>query len=130
MENASCPPWRRKNSLLLENFTVSLVDEVSSNPCPPIIVGLSIGGTTGKTMTLAKKALLRKVGESNPDPEVAKLKKDILERINRLGIGAMGYGGTVTALAVHAETFPCHMASLPVAVNVQCRCARHEEIIL
>jgi len=79
---------------------------------------------------LAKKALLRKVGESNPDPEVAALEKDILDRINSLGIGAMGYGGTVTALAVHAETFPAHIASMPVAVNMQCWCNRHEETIL
>jgi fumarate hydratase subunit alpha len=121
-------PARGRQGII--DFTVSFVDEVGSNPCPPIIVGLGIGGTTGKTMTLANKALLRKVGESNPDPEVAKLERDILERINRLGIGAMGYGGTVTALAVHAEAFPCHMASLPVAVNIQCWCARREEIIL
>ena len=81
-------------------------------------------------MMLAKKALLRKVGEPNPDTEVAGLEKDILERVNRLGIGAMGYGGRVTALAVHVEAFPCHIASLPVAVNLMCWCDRHEEAIL
>jgi fumarate hydratase subunit alpha len=112
------------------DFVVNLVDECGSNPCPPVIVGLGIGGTTDETMMLAKKALLRKVGESNPDPEVAALEKDILDRINSLGIGAMGYGGTVTALAVHAETFPAHIASMPVAVNMQCWCNRHEETIL
>lgn len=79
---------------------------------------------------MAKKALLRKVGEPSPDAEVAELEKDILERVNKLGIGAMGYGGRITALAVHAEVFPCHIASLPVAVNLQCWCARHEEAIL
>jgi fumarate hydratase subunit alpha len=111
-------------------FVVNLVDEVGGNPCPPVIIGVGIGGTTDKTMFIAKKALLRKVGEPSPDPEVADLERDILERVNNLGIGAMGYGGTITALAVHVETFPCHIASMPVAVNMQCWCARHEEAIL
>ncbi len=112
------------------DFVVNLVDEVGSNPCPPIIIGVGIGGTTDKTMFIAKKALLRKVGEPSPDPEVAALEREILEGVNNLGIGAMGYGGTVTALAVHVETFPCHIASMPVAVNIQCWCARHGEAIL
>jgi len=112
------------------DYVVNRVDESGSNPCPPVIVGVGIGGTTEKTMMLAKKALLRKVGQPNPDPEVAELEKDILERVNKLGIGAMGYGGRITALAVHAEVFPCHIASLPVAVNLQCWCDRHEEAIL
>ena len=112
------------------DFVVNLVDEVGSNPCPPVIIGVGIGGTTDMTMFIAKKALLRKVGEPNPDPEVANLEREILERVNNLGIGAMGYGGTVTALAVHVETFPCHIASMPVAVNMQCWCDRHEEAIL
>jgi len=81
-------------------------------------------------MMLAKKALLRRVGELNADPEIAELEQDILKRVNGLGIGAMGYGGTITALAVHAEVFPAHIASLPVAVNMQCWCARHEEATL
>jgi fumarate hydratase subunit alpha len=112
------------------DFVVNLVSEVGSNPCPPVIIGVGIGGTTDKTMFIAKKALLRKVGEPSPDREVPALEKEILERVNSLGIGAMGYGGTVTALAVHVETFPCHIASMPVAVNMQCWCARHEEAIL
>lgn len=112
------------------DYVVSRVDESGSNPCPPVIVGVGIGGTTEKTMMLAKKALLRQVGQPNPDPEVAELERDILEIVNRLGIGAMGYGGKITALAVHAEVFPCHIASLPVAVNLQCWCARHEEATL
>jgi fumarate hydratase subunit alpha len=112
------------------DFVVNLVDEVGSNPCPPVIIGVGIGGTTDKAMFIAKKALLRKVGEPSPDPEVADLEKEILGRVNNLGIGAMGYGGTVTALAVHVETFPCHIASMPVAVNMQCWCARREEAIL
>ena len=112
------------------DFVVNLVDESGSNPCPPVIIGLGIGGTTDKAMTLAKKALFRKVGEPNPDPEVAELEKEILQRVNNLGIGPMGYGGRTTALAVHAETFPAHIASLPVAVNIQCWCARHNEATL
>jgi len=112
------------------NYVVNLVDEVGSNPCPPVIIGVGIGGTTDKTMLIAKKALLRKVGEPSPDPETADLEREILEKVNNLGIGAMGYGGTVTALAVHVETFPCHIASMPVAVNIQCWCARREEAIL
>ncbi len=112
------------------DFVVNLVNESGSNPCPPVIIGLGIGGTTDKTMTLAKKALLRKVGEPNPDPEVAELEREILQRVNNLGIGPMGYGGRTTALAVHAEVFPAHIASLPVAVNMQCWCARHKEAIL
>ena len=112
------------------DFVVNRVDESGSNPCPPVIVGVGIGGTTEKTMMLAKKALLRKVGEPNPDPEVAELEGDILQQVNNLGIGAMGYGGTVTALGVHVETFPCHIASLPAAVCLMCWCDRHGEAIL
>jgi fumarate hydratase subunit alpha len=112
------------------DFVVSLVEEVGSNPCPPVVIGVGIGGTTDRTMFIAKKALLRKLGEPNPNPEVARLESEILNRVNNLGIGAMGYGGTVTALAVHVETFPCHIASLPVAVNMQCWCDRHEEAVL
>jgi len=112
------------------DFVVNLVDEVGGNPCPPVIIGVGIGGTTDRAMFMAKKALLRKVGEPSPDPEVADLEREILEKVNDLGIGAMGYGGTVTALAVHVETFPCHIASMPVAVNMQCWCARREEATL
>jgi len=112
------------------DFVVNRVDESGGNPCPPVIIGIGIGGTTDRTMMLAKKALLRRVGAPNADPEVAELEQDILKRVNCLGIGAMGYGGTITALAVHAEVFPSHIASLPVAVNMQCWCARHEEATL
>jgi fumarate hydratase subunit alpha len=122
------PPAKGRQGII--DFVVNLVDESGSNPCPPVIIGLGIGGTTDKAMTLAKKALLRKVGEPNPDPEVAELEKEILQRANNLGIGPMGYGGRTTALAVHAETFPAHIASLPVAVNIQCWCARHKETTL
>jgi fumarate hydratase subunit alpha len=112
------------------DFVVNAVDEAGSNPCPPVIIGVGIGGTVEKTVMLAKKALVRKVGEPNPDPEVAELEKEILNRVNNLGIGPMGYGGRITALAVHAEVFPTHIASLPAAVNLQCWCARHKEAIL
>jgi fumarate hydratase subunit alpha len=122
------PPAKGRQGII--DFVVNLVEESGSNPCPPIIIGLGIGGTTDKTMAMAKKALLRKVGEPNPDPEVAELEKEILKRVNNLGIGPMGYGGRTTALAVHAEVFPAHIASMPVAVNIQCWCARHKETIL
>ena len=112
------------------DFVVDIVNSSGSDPCPPIIIGVGIGGTTEKAMALAKKALLRKVGEPSSDPEVAELEKDLLKRVNNLGIGPMGYGGRITALAVHVETFPAHIASLPVAANIQCWCARHKEATL
>ena len=112
------------------DFVVSAVDEAGSNPCPPVIVGIGIGGTSEKALLLAKKALLRKVGTPSPDAESAGLEKEILERVNNLGIGPVGYGGRTTALAVHIETFPAHIASLPVAVNLQCHSARHKEAVL
>ena len=112
------------------DFVVSAVDEAGSNPCPPVIVGVGIGGTVERTVMLAKRALLRKIGEPNPDAEVAELEKEILQRVNNLGIGPQGFGGRTTALAVHAEVFPCHIASMPVAVNLQCHSARHKEAIL
>ena len=112
------------------DFVVNTVDEAGTNACPPVIIGVGIGGTVEKTVMLAKKALSRKVGQPNPDPEVAELEKEILNRVNNLGIGPMGYGGRITALAVHAEVFPTHIASLPVAVNLQCWCARHKEAII
>ncbi|MBA7667013.1 L(+)-tartrate dehydratase subunit alpha [subsurface metagenome] len=112
------------------DFVVNSVAEAGSNPCPPLIVGVGIGGMADKAMILAKKALLRRVGEPNPDPEVAELEREILERVNNLGIGPEGFGGRTTALAVHAEAFPTHIAMLPVAVNLQCHAARHKEAVL
>jgi fumarate hydratase subunit alpha len=111
-------------------FVVKAVDKAWSNPCPPIIVGVGIGGTAEKTLMLAKRALLRKVGEPNADAEIADIEKEILLKVNNLGIGPMGYGGRITALAVHVESFPAHIGSLPVAVNFQCHCARHKEAML
>ena len=112
------------------DFVVKTVDEAGSNACPPVIVGVGIGGTVEKCVMLAKRALLREVGKPNPDGEVAELEREILKRVNNLGIGPMGYGGRTTALAVHIEVFPAHIASLPVAVNMQCWCARQKEVTL
>ena len=112
------------------DFVVKTVDEAGSNPCPPVIVGVGIGGTAEQALILAKKSLVRSVGIPSPDAETAELEKEILKRVNNLGIGPLGYGGRTTALAVHVETFPAHIASLPVAVNLQCHTARHKEAIL
>jgi fumarate hydratase subunit alpha len=106
------------------------VDEAGSNPCPPVIVGVGIGGTAEKTLLLAKKALLRKIGEHNADTEVAELEKELLEKVNKLGIGPMGYGGRTTALAVNVEVFPSHIAGMPLAINLNCHSARHKEAVL
>ena len=112
------------------DFAVKTVDEAGGKACPPLIVGLGIGGTADSVMLLAKKALLRPVGKLNPDSEIAELEKEILTGVNNLGIGPLGFGGRTTALAVHAEVMPAHIASLPVAVNLQCHSARHKEVLL
>ena len=112
------------------DWVVECVENSGANPCPPIIVGVGVGGTIDQTTLIAKKSLLRLVGASNPDPEVAELEAEILERVNKLGIGPQGCGGRFTALAVHIETFPCHIASMPAAVNLQCHSARHKEAVL
>ena len=114
----------------IKRFVVDTVEKAGSNPCPPVIVGVGIGGTIEKTTLIAKKALLRTIGEHNQNPEVAKLEKELLEEINKLGIGPQGFGGRTTALAVNIETFPAHIASMPVAVNMQCHAARHKEAII
>ena len=111
-------------------LVVKTVEEAGGNACPPLIIGLGVGGTAEKAMLLAKKALLRKVAEPNPDPEIAELEKEILAKVNALGIGPMGLGGSTTALAVHASVMPAHIGSLPVAVNLQCHSARHKEAVL
>jgi fumarate hydratase subunit alpha len=114
----------------VKNLVIEAVREGGGNPCPPIIVGVGIGGNFEMSAILAKKALLRPLGSKNPDPEMAKLEEELLEKINKLGVGPMGYGGRVTALGVHVEMMPCHIASFPVAVNIQCHAARHKEIEL
>ena len=112
------------------DFVVKAVDEAASKSCPPVIVGVGIGGTAEKAVWLAKHALLRTVGEPSPDAEIADLEREILDEVNKLGIGPMGYGGRVTALAVHVESFPAHITALPVAVNLQCHSARRRETVL
>ncbi|MDA8186542.1 MAG: fumarate hydratase, partial [Dehalococcoidales bacterium] len=112
------------------DFVVRTVEKAGSNPCPPIIVGVGIGGTSDRAMLLAKKALLRPVGRRNEDPKFAELESKILEAVNDLGIGPQGLGGRVTALAAHIETAGAHIASLPVGVNLQCHAARHKEAVL
>ncbi len=112
------------------DYVVQRVRESSSNPCPPIIVGVGIGGTFERAAILAKKALLRPLGSAHPDAEVAALEAEMLRRINDLGIGPQGYGGRTTALGVHIAMMPCHIASLPVAVNIQCHASRHKEAVL
>ena len=114
----------------VKRFVIDWVRKAGANPCPPVIVGVGIGGTFEYAALLAKKAALRKIGLHSSDPQNAKMEKELLTEINSLGIGPQGYGGRVTALSVNVETYPCHIASLPVAVNIQCHSARHKEITL
>jgi len=114
----------------VRQFVVDAVSRAGANPCPPIIVGVGLGGTSEKAMYLAKRALLREIGSTNPQPELNELEIRLRDDINKLGIGPQGFGGRVTALAVHIESAPCHIASLPVAVNIQCHSARHKEAII
>ena len=115
----------------IKQFVLETVEKAGANPCPPIIVGVGIGGSLEQACILAKKALLREVGKKNPsDKRLAKMEKELFEDINKTGIGPAGMGGRVTTLGVHAEMTPCHIASLPVAVNIQCHVARHKETTL
>ena len=114
----------------VKEFVVDRVRRSGANPCPPVIVGVGIGGTFEKCAQIAKKALLRPVGSKHPNPFYAALEDDLLTRINKLGIGPQGFGGRCTALAVHVEVHPCHIASFPVAVNMQCHVARHQEMTI
>ncbi len=114
----------------VKEFVVNRLLEAGSNPCPPTVVGVGIGGTFEQSAWLAKKALLREIGTRNPDPEIAQIERDILDAINRLGIGPMGYGGTTTSLDVFIEMEPCHIASLPLAVNINCHSARHKQAVI
>ena len=108
-------------------FVLRVVREAAGRACPPLILGVGVGGNFEGAAWLAKKALFRPLGDPNPEPRLAALEREILERVNGLGIGPMGLGGRVTALAVHLEEGPCHLASLPVAVNVECHSHRHRE---
>ena len=111
-------------------FVVDTVDRAGGNPCPPIIVGVGVGGTMEKATFLAKKSLLREVGKHNPEERLAKIEAELLDRVNRLGIGPQGFGGVTTALAVNLEVYPTHIAGMPVAVNIGCHATRHKEITL
>lgn len=112
------------------SFILDTVEAAGPNPCPPIVVGVGIGGTFDKCAYLAKRALLRPLGSHNPDPYYAELEVALLERINALGIGPMGYGGRTTALAVNIEQLPTHIAGMPVAVNINCHVTRHKTEVL
>ena len=114
----------------VKDCIVQAVKEAGANPCPPIIVGVGIGGTAEKAMEVAKAQLLREVGEPSEDATLANMEKEVLERINALGIGAQGFGGDTTALAVHIGKFPTHIAALPVAINVQCNAMRKSSVTL
>jgi len=111
-------------------FVVQAVAKAGPNACPPLVICVGVGGTADKALLLAKKASLRKLGEPHPDPRVATFEAQILEAVNATGIGPQGYGGVVTALAAHVETYPTHIASLPVAVNLQCHAVRHKDVLL
>jgi len=114
----------------IKEFVVQTVAQAGGNPCPPIIVGVGIGGTMEKAALLAKRALFRPIGRRNPWEHLARLEEELLELINKTGIGPMGFGGTQTALEVFVEAYPTHIAGLPVAVNINCHAARHSEVVL
>lgn len=114
----------------VKKFVIDTVKKAGGKPCPPIIVGVGIGGNFEKCALLAKEAILRDIDDTSADPINASLERELLEEINKLNIGPMGLGGKTTALAVKVNSYPCHIASLPVAVNIQCHAARHEVIIL
>ena len=114
----------------VKDFVLKVVEEAGPNPCPPIVVGVGIGGTFDKAAFLAKKALLRSTDERNTNPFWAALEEELLQKINELGIGPQGFGGKTTALCVNIEQYPCHIASLPVAVNINCHVTRHMKEVI
>lgn len=114
----------------IKDFVVKAVSEAGGNPCPPIIIGVGIGGTMEKAALLAKRAVLREVGSKHPKPHLAELEAELLELVNKTGVGPQGFGGTQTALALFVDTYATHIAGLPVAVNINCHVARHVEAVL
>ncbi|MFA5471463.1 MAG: fumarate hydratase [Acholeplasmataceae bacterium] len=110
----------------IKKLVLHTIFYAGGKPCPPLIVGIGIGGNLEKSALIAKEAILRDVGDVNPDPILANLEKEILDEINQLGVGPMGFGGSTTALAVKINVYPCHIASLPVAINLQCHASRHK----
>lgn len=122
------PPAAGKDGVVA--FVKECISDAGGNPCPPITIGVGIGGTFERAVISSKHALFRSIGSKNEDPEMSELEERIMTEVNKLGIGAMGMGGTKTALAVHIESNPCHIASLPVSVNVQCHSSRHTHITI
>ena len=114
----------------IKEFIIETVSEAGPNPCPPIVVGVGIGGTVDKCAQISKKALFRDIGTYNEDEYIADLEKELLVKVNNLGIGPQGLGGNTTALAVHVETFPTHIAGLPVVVNINCHASRHKKVVM
>lgn len=114
----------------IKRFVVDTVRNAGPNPCPPIIVGIGLGGTLEKAALLSKQAILRKTGEPSANPVDAGIESELLAAVNDTGVGPSGLGGRVTALAVHVESYPCHIASLPVAITIQCHAARHKEVVI
>lgn len=114
----------------VKNLVLKTIFESGGKPCPPLVVGIGIGGNLEKSALLAKEAVMRDISDESVDPINRGLEKEWLDEINKLGVGPMGFGGTVTALAVKINTYPCHVASLPVAINIQCHAARHKSIVL
>ncbi len=122
------PPAAGKDGVV--EFVKQVISDAGPNPCPPLTVGVGIGGTFEKAAISSKHALFRDIGSKNEDKELAELEEKIKDELNKLGIGAMGMGGSETVLAVHIEANPCHIASLPVSVNVQCHSSRHSHVVL
>lgn len=114
----------------IKKFIIDTVSDAGPNPCPPMVIGVGIGGTVDKCAQIAKKALFRELGEFNKDENIAKLESELLASINKLGIGPQGLGGTTTALGLNIETFPTHIAGLPVVVNINCHASRHKKVVI
>jgi len=114
----------------IKKLVLHTIFYAGGKPCPPLIVGIGLGGNLEKAALLAKEAVFMDLDEVNPDPILAKLEQELLHEINQLGVGPMGFGGTTTALSVRIKSYPCHIASLPVAINLQCHASRHKEIIV
>ncbi|MBU1094798.1 MAG: fumarate hydratase [Firmicutes bacterium] len=114
----------------IKKLVLHTIFYAGGKPCPPLIVGIGIGGNLEKSALIAKEALMRDVKDENPDPILNRLEKELLDEINQLGVGPMGFGGTTTALAVKIESYPCHIASLPVAINIQCHASRHKSVVI
>jgi fumarate hydratase subunit alpha len=111
----------------IKKLVLHTIFYAGGKPCPPLVVGIGIGGNLEKSALLAKEAIMRDLADESPDPVLAKLEKELLHEINQLGVGPMGFGGSTTALSVKINAYPCHIASLPVAVNLQCHASRHKE---